>query len=129
MSNLQDFEMSSQHKLWHQEHLNWLEELEIFSKEGDQFLIGLEQFKNKIENYQSEIKQLQSAITEHEVHITKHEAVIESKTINDQLTEEHMSSMEYHTHSFEKIQKLRTIYHQFSVLIHGFEHGLTKIVH
>lgn len=129
MSNLQDFEMSSQHKLWHQEHLNWLEELEIFSKEGEQFLSSLNQFKSKIELYQKQIKKLQSDIAEHEVHISKHEAMIESKTLNPDIEDEHDQSMSLHTESWEKIQKIRMIYHQFSVLIYSFEHGLTKIVH
>jgi hypothetical protein len=127
MSNLHDFEMSSQHKLWHQDHLNWLEDLDVFFKEGSDFIETLNHIKAKVSMYQDDIKRVKSAITDQEIHIKKHEEMIVSHTDTQSMDEEHDDNQVSHGKSYQEYLRLRAKYHKMAVLLHAFEQGWRKI--
>lgn len=128
----QNFEMSSQHKLWHQEHLNWIEELDIFYGEGEEFISSLDDMKRKITLFQDEVKRLKSTIADHEVHINRHQVLLDSHSDYahsdyTQMNEEHQDSIRSHSQSWSHIITLRKQYHQMAILLHAFEHGWRKL--
>ena len=127
MKHIEEFKMYGQHEWWHRDHLNWMSDVNLWTRDLVEFRKIMQDMQTLLKKYELRLDLFRNEIANEEFHIKQHEACVECKTPYTDLDQEHSLLNEKHKNQKEEFEKLKISYHQLNLLMRTFAKGITKI--
>lgn len=127
MTKVEDFTMTGQHKLWHQEHVFWKEDVVLWEKDLKDIMKILGHVGQTVEAYAQRLNTFNDEINSEEMHMQMHEQLIDAERTNREANYEHGVVGQKHSMQKTEFENLKKIYHQLNLFMTTMDKGIDKI--